>query len=160
MSEIPLTQGRIALVDDEDYEQLARHSWSFDGRGYAVRGVWVAGRVKKVRMHRQILSAAEGVEVDHVNGNGLDNRRSNLRLCEHHQNARNVRPRQGCTSQYKGVYWHRQSGKWRARLRFGGKHISLGLYVSEQDAARAYDAAARQHFGAFARTNFEATDAR
>jgi len=158
VKEIPLTQGKVALVDDEDYEELNKHKWCAQKTGkafYAVRNVGKRPHQKHVYMHRQILNAPPGVECDHRNGNGLDNRRCNLRICTSGQNKMNQRPRGG-TSQFKGVRWHRQAKRWQAEIMINSKHRYLGLFADETDAARTYDVAARELFGEFARTNFEA----
>lgn len=157
MKTIPLTQGKVALVDDADYADLARYKWYATKKG----GPWYAkrnsprtgGRHHAILLHRVLLDAPPGLEVDHINGNGLDNRRANLRLATHAENQYNRRPLGG-TSRFKGVCWNREHGKWRAAIRTGGKDLYLGYYATEEDAARAYDAAALQYFGVFARLNF------
>lgn len=151
--EIVLTNGAIALVDDEDYARLSGHVWYFDGRSYARRAWLVGGKRHQIRMHQEVLQVEDGYFIDHINGNGLDNRKSNLRPATHMQNMRNRKPNEVSSSIYRGVYFHRQAGKWRARLRTKGLHLSLGLYQNQVDAARAYDAAARRVFGEFARLN-------
>lgn len=102
-------------------------------------------------MHNLILNCKG---IDHRNGNGLDNQRANLRQATSPQNAANKRPGIGFTSVYKGVSWNVRSDKWRAQIWTGGKSYWLGLYAVEEDAARAYDAAALAAWGEFARTNF------
>ena len=151
MKKIPLTQGKFAIVDDEDYPLLNRWSWF----AHNERGYWYAVR-KHVRMHRFILGAKKGQEVDHANGNGLDNRKSNIRICTISQNQANANLRQEQkTSQFKGVCWHKHSRKWRAQIKVNGEKIHLGCFLNEIDAARAYDVVARHYFGEFARTNFQ-----
>jgi hypothetical protein len=157
VKEIPLTGGKIAIVDDEDHAYVSRWSW-FAVRGkhtfYAVRTVNVSKTRKyRVAMHRQLEGAPENVMVDHINGDGLDNRRANLRLCMAMENARNSAARGG-SSRFKGVGFHRVTGKWAAYIRVDGRQMHLGLYRTEDAAARAYDEAARTHYGAFARLNF------
>jgi hypothetical protein len=104
-------------------------------------------------MHREIMGAAEGQVVDHINHDGLDNRRCNLRVCSHAENVRNQRGQRGRSSGYKGVSRDRRLGKWRAQIWHNGKHTYLGLFESEAAAARAYNAKARDLFGAFAYLN-------
>jgi hypothetical protein len=159
--EIHLTQGQTAVVDDADFDSLASFRWrAFRRRDkfYAVRtGGW--GNVM-VLMHRQILDAAPGQAVDHKNGNGLDNRRCNIRISTRCGNQQNVAKRPGLSSKYKGVC-RRPSGKWEASIYDGPVnrrgHAAaryLGRFDVELDAAMAYDAAARTSFGEFARLNF------
>jgi len=152
MREIELTQGIIALVDDEDFEELRRHKWHAIKKGkfwYAVRNV---GR-KRIFMHREILDAQPGQFCDHINHDGLDNRRVNLRLCTRAENQWNSRSRPG-TSHYKGVSFYRKTDKWRAQVMMAGETYHLGLFEKEEDAACSYDAAAREIFGQFACVNF------
>ncbi len=163
--EIPLTQGRAALVDDEDYEYLSQWKWLYH-RGYARRGVMIpaserTGAIKQkiAHMHRVIINAPAHLQVDHINGNRLDNRRSNLRLATQSQNIQNSRKHQtyggdATSSQYKGVYWDRGAQKWKSRVTLNKKSAHLGHFSSEIDAARAYDEAARKHYGEFALLNF------
>ena len=151
MKQIELTRGYVATVDDADYEWLTSlGSWSaretVDGRVYAQRAV---GRTTE-QMHRVIAGHAL---VDHINGDGLDNRRSNLRPATVTQNNRNARRRKDNRSGFKGVT-RQASGLWRARITVDGLQIRLGTFDAPEDAARAYDAAAIHHFGEFARLNF------
>jgi hypothetical protein len=152
---IPLTQGRYALVDTEDYERVMQHCWYFDG-WYAVRNGRRKGGVHqqpKHRLHHLILPPSAGLEVDHVNGDRLDCRRANLRLATHEENMRNTDRRSSNVSGYKGVSWHRQKRRWRARITVGGKERTIGYYQSVTDAALAYNAAAVRLHGDFARLN-------
>jgi hypothetical protein len=158
---IELTQGQVALVDDEDYGRIARHSWhavwiASSKTFYAIRRERDA-RGKKVAlyMHREVMRAAKGELVDHRDHNGIDNRRSNLRVCSHKNNIRNMRKIKDSshTSLYKGVGWHAQRGKWRAYIVVDAKQRSLGLFADERRAAAAYNRAAREAFGEFAYLN-------
>ena len=156
--EIPLTRGFAALVDDSDYEFLTQFKWSVvthsDGENpYARHGMQVTGKFYAVAMHRLILAAPDAVEVDHWNGNGLDNRRENLRLCNRFQNAQNV-PKRGVG--FKGTIKFEHS--WLAQIMANGDHYSLGRYRSAKRAAQVYDAAARRLHGEFAATNFPEID--
>lgn len=154
MKEIPLSKGRVALVDDEDYVALTAHKWCYLA-GYAVRTVWpTRAKSKTVLMHRVLLSPAPGKQVDHINGDGLDNRRVNLREATPSQNQANSRKRQRHGgrkphSQYKGVT--REYSKWVARITYGGRVVRLGLFEEELDAASAYRSAAKQLCGPYAR---------
>ena len=153
--EIPLSRGLVALVDDVDYERVAAEgSWHAHSNGrtvYARRNQWVDGRCITTRLHNFIT----GLDyVDHANGNGLDNRRSNLRAASHAQNMGNKRLYRNNTSGFKGVGLHKKSGLWQARLWIDGHLQYFGLHATPEEAARAYDAAALQIFGKFARLNF------
>ncbi len=105
-------------------------------------------------MHRVIMVPSAGLIVDHINQNGLDNRRANMRLCTQSENKRNRASRPGSSSQFLGVSRSKRSTKWLATIRVGGQHIHLGYHADEADAARAYDAAALEYFGQFANPNF------
>lgn len=159
MREIPLSKGWTAWVDEEDYENLARYTWcALEIRGgkkfYAVRNSSLrSGPRKTLLMHREILQASSPLQVDHVDGNGLNNQRSNLRLATSAENAHNQASRGG-TSSFKGVTRHKKAGSWQAQIKVSGKHQYLGLFKSEIDAARAYDRAAIELHGKFARLNF------
>jgi hypothetical protein len=155
--EIPLTKGAVALVDEEDYAWLSAYRWHAHGRRYAARWANEDGKRRLVYMHRQILGTGPGEQTDHKNGDGLDNRRENLRFCtsaENLRNSRKYRRKGGATSRYKGVSWHRRGGKWQACVQVGGKGRHLGHFADERAAALAYDRAAVEHFGEFARPNF------
>lgn len=157
---IPLTRGYVALVDDEDYEWLSKFSWCalvLPRTVYATRrrrNHEVSGRKRQyTTMHRQILAAKSGESVDHVNHDGLDNRRANLRICTISQNGANQRKTRG-SSQFKGVCWDISKGNWMARLKTQGKDHYLGRFSDEVEAARAYDRAALETWGEFAHLNF------
>lgn len=152
MNAIPLTRGLVALVDDEDYERVAAFgSWS--GARYSRSGLFYASRASSgttIYMHRFILSASKGEEVDHRNHDGLDNRRSNLRLATKSQNHGNERKTDlPTTSRFKGVSASLKKG-WRAQIMVNGLNRHIGYFVSENDAAAAYAEAARAAFGEFA----------
>lgn len=157
MAEIALTKGRSAIVDDDDVAWLSQWRWRYkeagNGRqGYAVRTTRYAGSDRQITiyMHRLILGV-ESPQADHINGNKLDNRRANLRAATKRQNRGN-RPPHGGTSKFKGVV--RSGDRWIARLQTTPKAVYLGAFVDEESAARAYDEAARRHFGEFAWLNF------
>jgi hypothetical protein len=152
---VPLAAGVHALVDANDLPLVEPFGWSLDPtRRYAVAYLDALDRARCVRMHRLIMQARPDQVVDHINGNGLDNRRANLRLCTQAENTRNRRKGAG-TSRYKGVSLAKGRTKpWRAQIRHGEKVRCLGYFGDEAEAARAYDAAARATFGAFARMNF------
>ena len=158
MATILLTQGKYTLVDDEDFERMNQYKWcanNINGYWYAVRNIRKANNKQKTQlMHRFIINASDSLEVDHRNHNGLDNRKCNLRTCNHTENQRNRQPLQKCTSKYKGVCWHKASNKWMARIRLNRKPIYLGLFTNEIIAAKVYDAKATKLFGKFAYLNF------
>lgn len=156
---IPLTQGYEAIVDDEDYATLSAHKWCIQQYKDKNRSTKVYAKrsynSKQVTMHRFILSPPKGVSVDHINGNGLDNRRENLRLSTKQQNAAN-RPKdrvKNATSKYKGVYFNKATNKWIARIHVDGKGIHLGSFLDEKQAAAVYNEAAIKSFGEFACLN-------
>jgi hypothetical protein len=151
---IPLTRDGHTLIDAEDYEAVSRHSWYLHRT--AGRKNYAASRVRGrvVLLHRFLVHAPAGLEVTHVNRDGLDNRRSNLRIATHSDTHHNIPAQEGCTSEYKGVCWHRGGRKWVAQIDFEGVHYYLGLYRSEEDAAIAFDAVARALHGQFAFLNF------
>lgn len=152
MREIPLTQGKVALVDDDMYNFLMQWKWFYApmrhnaDRGYAVRN----GETKLIYMHRVIMNAPDGIEVDHENGDGLNCQKYNLRFATHAQNAQNKRKAQGTRSQYLGVTWDQGKQRWRARVR----QVFIGRYRTEIEAAKARDAKAKEMFGDFVRLNF------
>lgn len=150
MREIELTKGRIATVDDEDYGWLSKWVWFYGSHGYAHNG---RRRDGETLMHRMILAAPKNRFVDHINGNRLDNRRENLRLVDDLQSSWNTGKRPNCSSEYKGVHWCKRDKAWYAMIRDHGKHLCLGMFKNEKDAALAYDCFARKFFGDYARLN-------
>jgi len=152
---IPLTQGKFALVDEEDYEWLNQWKWYYNN-GYAARDQWdpITKKQIKIRMHRIIMNAKEGEEVDHINHNGIDNQKYNLRVCTVSQNMQNSKSNKNSSSQYKGVSYNPMTQKCQVQIMYNGKFIYLGYYKDEEEAARAYDKAAIELFGEFACLNF------
>lgn len=136
MKKIPLTQGKFALVDDGDFEELTRWKWWFDAtNGYACRTVW---KKSKVYMHRQVLDTPKGKYTDHINHNKLDNRKHNLRICSQSINMHNSRKLTGKYSTYKGVSWNKNRKRWFAQITCNYKHINLGYFNDEKTAHSAY----------------------
>lgn len=154
---IPLTQGLYALVDGEDYEELNQFKWSFSqmrNLKYAMRGSCVGGKRKTIYMHRQILNPPHNIHIDHDNGCGLDNRRANLRLATSAQNLWNQRKiTTAFSSKYKGISWVQRDKRWRVSIMCNGKRKYIGSFVSEADAAKAYNEVAQKYYGKFARLN-------
>jgi hypothetical protein len=151
---IELTWGKFAIVDAADYDRLSKYKWLALERGRSLYAKTFLLKGKPLHMHRLITSAPPHLVVDHINHNGLDNRRQNLRLCTHTQNQKNTRPRSGGTSKYKGVHWEKAKNKFRAKIMLNRKSIHLGYFKNEVAAAKAYDKKARELFGEFAYLNF------
>jgi hypothetical protein len=146
-----LPNGAAVWVDEQDYSHLVGYSWRLT-EGYACRS---GGHGKpRIRMHREITGATPGQEVDHINGNKLDNRRSNLRLCTHAENLRNRKKwsKDGHT-RFKGIR-QTKPGTWIAQIGVNGRTTYIGTFRNEEDAARAYDERALAQYGSFARLNF------
>ena len=156
---IQLSLGKEAIVDEEDYSRLiAMGSWYAKMSHAGSRTLYAArkknGARSLVYMHRVILNAPSHLQVDHINGNGLDNRKSNIRLCAQADNLRNRGANKHSSSKFKGVVWDKQHNKWRAQIGSKGKTLFLGCFEDQAKAARAYDAQARELHGDFAKLNF------
>lgn len=154
---IKLTQGLFALVSPEDFDELNQYKWYASksrGRFYALRKLKrVPGKRPSEFMHRRILNPAPGEHCDHINGDGLDNRRSNLRIANRSQNQMNRGMQKNNTSGFKGVT--SSGNRWCAYIRCGGVSRNLGMFDSPEEAARAYDRRALELHGEFAKLNFE-----
>jgi len=150
---IPLTQGKFAFVDPEDYPALIRHKWSASKRGNTFYAVRSQGK-HQIKMHRLITNAPPQLLVDHADHNGLNNTKQNLRPCNRLQNAANQQPRKNGSSKFKGVCWNKRDKVWDVRIRYNGRNLYIGSFKSELEAAKAYDSAARFYKGKFACTNF------
>ena len=150
---IPLTQGKFALVDADDYYRLAKFPWcALKGTTtfYAVR----TRNRKQLMMHREIMRPPAGLVVDHIDHNGLNNCKANLRLCTIAQNVHNSVAQAGSSSKYKGVHWHKGMRKWAVMIHFNEKRYRLGHFTDEIEAAKAYDKKAAELHGEFAYLNF------
>lgn len=154
---ISLTQGKEATVDDYDFDAIGSHKWFanqiYKGKWYAVRSVRQNGKGKTILMHREIMGNPSGMEIDHIDGNPLNNQRSNLRLSTRRQNAANAGVRSHNKSGFKGVIWEGRARKWRASIVVKQKFNFLGYFEDKSDAAKTYDAAALREYGEFALTN-------
>jgi hypothetical protein len=150
---IPLTQGLEAIIDASDIEIAEGRNWFAhkDHYTFYVKTTKKGFKHVKLRLHNEIINPPEGFTVDHVNGDGLDNRRSNLRLATIHENNRNCRIRKDNKSGKKGVSWHKRSNKWVAKIKYGGKPIYLGSYETIDDAYVAYCKALERLHGEFGR---------
>ena len=164
MREISLTRGHVALVSDEDYDSLSVHKWfAYEHRNtwYAARTIMIAPRKHRLlRMHRAVLGLqfGDGITPDHKDGNGLNNQRENLRLCSGTENIRNQGMRKyPKTSRFKGVTYYKpkRGGRkvWTAQISIKGRSRRIGRFHTQEEAALAYNKAALQHFGEFARLN-------
>lgn len=148
-------KGEEILVDDEDYERLNRWMWHLNAKGYAIRFTYVPGAGRKKRvifMHRLIMNVEFGDprQVDHKYGVKTDNRKSELRVCVQQQNLCNVTIRSDNSSGYKGVFWNKETSRWRAVIRANNKRVHLGYFDTPEDAHRVYCAAAQRLHGEFA----------
>jgi hypothetical protein len=157
---IALSQGKFAIVDPEDHDRLSRHKWHTCNRNrtyYAIRGQW-SPKLKKrltIAMHREVIDVPDDLYADHINHNGWDNRKANLRPATAADNARNARyPKRSTSAKYRGVWFNKGRKRWRAAIRLNGKPIHLGYFRDEIDAGKAYDKAAKKHYGQFAILNF------
>lgn len=155
----PYDKGRFAFVDDEDYDKVCGFSWYPSAFGHAISRRQENCQVKNYSMHRRILDVDSDDVVDHIDGNVLNNTRANLRITDHQGNATNQRKQRTrggkpTTSKYKGVSWHKKNKRWESFVSVNGKQIRLGSFPDEEEAARAYDTAAREHYGKYGRFNF------
>ncbi len=158
MKRIPLTQGKFAIVDDEDYDWLMQWKWCAQKtpRGFlAVRAGSVAGGGKQtlIRMHRLIMNTPAGMETDHRYHDTLDNRKAHLRVCTIAQNRHNATPNKNSSSKYKGVSWDKRNSRWAVCIGLNKKLTYLGRFEKEEDAAAAYNVAAIRMHGEFAWLN-------
>jgi len=168
MKEIVLTNGSVALIDDEDFDKISKYKWTEHKEGtkqksYAISSVRdESGKYKQIRMHRLVLGISDPkLKIDHANGKTLDNTKSNIRVASNSQNGSNLDALVSTnTSGFRGVGL--ASGKarrvkpWCAKIRVNGKLVHLGYFASAQEAAKAYDAAAKKHFGEFCgKLNYE-----
>ncbi len=157
MKELQLTQGQVALIDDEDWERVNLHKWCarWDAKSrqfMPVRSMTVDGRTRTVYLSRFIVEAPPDLDVDHVDHNWLNATRQNLRICTTRQNMQNRHKRSA--NPFKGITRYRDTSRWIAQINDNGHAVNLGIYPDAHAAALAYDAKAREVFGEFALTNF------
>lgn len=157
MKQLPLSRGEMAVVCDCHYDLVKNYKWHFKAEAYGgyaqtnVRAKPGVGGQKGLRMHRLITNAPDGMDVDHINGDKLDNRCSNLRICTRQQNCWNVPTPRHNTSGYKGVQWRKDRQKWIAVIRVDNNLKRVGSFDTPQEASLAYQEAAKKYFGEFAR---------
>ena len=151
-AEIVTTRGARFVIDLEDVEKVSGRSWSSHPAGYATHSVRLPKRGVRL-LHRMLLGAPAGMQVDHIDGDPTNNRRANLRLCSHADNHKNLRKPTNNTSGYKGVSWCKQKKRWQSKIRAGGKQYHLGRFDTPEQAKAAYDAAAERLFGDFKRAS-------
>ena len=162
MKIINLTQGFSTIVDDDDYKLLSKFKWMAfvcEHTVYAARKTYINKKNRHFFMHRFILGLGndgsdKSIEVDHINGSGLDNRKVNLRPCTSQQNKFNKRNRSDNKSGYKGVSWFQKRNRWISQIQMSGRNMMIGRFKDKIEAAKSYDNKARELFGDFARTNF------
>ena len=157
MKEIQLTKGKVALVDDEDFEYLNQFKWQANkirNTFYANRNFRIyKNKQGKIYMHRLILKAKKEYVIDHIDGDTLNNQKKNLRICTHSENMRNSKIPINNTSGYKGVSYIKRDKKWEAYITFNNKLLNLGTFTDPINAAKAYNAAAVKYHGKFAKLN-------
>ena len=160
MREVTIKGGRVALVDDEDFERVNQFKWYIQANKsntYAMRISVIDGKDKKIYLHRFILNlenSTEKLDVDHINHNSLDNRKINLRACTRTQNMMNATFRKKSFSKYKGVSLCKDGINFRARIKINKIEIQIGRFANEIEAAKAYDEAAKKYYGEFCYINF------
>lgn len=153
MKQIRVGKGDVfTLVDDSDFIYLSQFTWG-SIRGYVRRVEYCNKKQTSYLIHREILKPKFNEIIDHINGNILDNRRENLRICNKSQNAMNCKTHKHNTSGYKGVSWHKNLSKWRAYIMIENKQKHLGLFDTKEEAAISYNNAATNLFGVFAKIN-------
>jgi hypothetical protein len=159
MKEIQLTQGQATIVDDWRFDELCQYKWyaKWDSKTQSFRAMHAfrleSGEQRIVFMHSFIMNTPHDMVTDHINHNTLDNREENLRICTNQQNCRNRGKQSNNTSGYKGVYYYKSSGKWRAQITINGKRTGIGYFNTAKDAALAYDKVAKENYMDFAFLN-------
>lgn len=148
---------KVAIIDDEDFDTVSQYTWQLHiGRSgilYARTNVVIAEKRTTIYLHTLVIGCKRGHEIDHINHNGLDCRKQNMRFATHSQNLANARIQANNSSGYRGVSWETRSGKWKATIAIENRRIHLGYFTSKEDAAKAYDKAASKAFGEFAYRN-------
>ena len=155
MKKIPLSQGKFALIDNEDYERVSKYKWCINSNGYAVTNYRDSnGEKKAMKMHRFILNLSKGDSfVDHIDTIRINNQKHNLRLASSGQNQHNQKAYKNNKTGFKGVNLHKASGLYRATIKYNCAIINLGYFKCKKEAATAYNKAALHYHGEFARLN-------
>ena len=158
MKEILLTHNKVAIIDDDVIDLILEYKWRARknknrNTWYALGHKYIKGKMFNVKMHRLVMGKST-LQVDHIDCDGLNNQRSNLRFATQSQNSMNQRPQVGKASKYKGVHFNKNNKNFVSRIQINGTRIHIGVYVNEIDAAKAYDEKAKEIFGEFARLNF------
>ena len=155
MKKIKLSQNKYALVDDIDFNYLNQYKWSAVKNSktfYAVRNSYDRnGKKTMIKMHREIMQTPRGMETDHMDENGLNNQRNNLRICTHAENSRNILIRKDNKYGIKGVYWSKRDKIWYSRIQVNGKQIHLGSFRSKENAYTKYCEASKIYHGEFSK---------
>ena len=138
-------KGKYAEVDDEDYLSLKNYRWHLVGGRYIARGIMTDGKQTRLYLHHAILGKKEGMDVDHINGNKLDNTRKNLRFVTHHQNTLNRKTPSNNTTGYRGVTYHKKDKKYQAAISKKGKTVYLGQFKTSKEASLIYNQARMEY---------------
>lgn len=149
MKQLPLKDGKVALIDDEDFEWANQWKWSLRSRGYVNR---TSGK-KTIWLHREIMKTPQGFDTDHINGDKLDNRKLNLRICTHSQNLMNQKLNSKNTSGFRGIVWKPKRKKWQVQIKKNQKIYHGGYFKNKLEAVRVYNIKVKELFGEFARLN-------
>ena len=152
MKKLRLTNGKYTLIDSEVHKSISAFSWNCSRNGYACRAAKIGNKWTRVYMHRELARTPKGMSTDHINGNRLDNRKKNLRVCTHSENCKNRGNRIDNKTGYKGVFPY-GNGRFRVKIKLDGKMLHVGLYDTADQAARAYNRKAKELFGKYARLN-------
>jgi hypothetical protein len=155
MKKIKLTKSKFALVDNSDFEELNKYKWycfKYGNTYYAMRSSnRIKGKQTVIKMHRFLMNPLKGQQIDHVDGNGLNNQRKNLRICNHSENQRNKKIYKSNISGFKGVSWNKNANKWQSFIRVDSKRIHLGYFKSKLSAFETYCKASVEFHGKFSR---------
>lgn len=154
MKEIPLTQGKVALIDDDMFDRVSYFKWSADKSGknyYARTNIGVDGKEKSFKIHQLLLGFPKNCDIDHINGDGLLNTKDNLRLCSHSENCRNSSLKINNVSGFRGVHWHKNNKKWVAQINKNGKRVNLGYFINIEDAVIVFNKASKEIYKEFSR---------